>query len=99
MFLEVLTIGAFSALFSLILTKEIFSFYGRLLGRLIDNDFEWLAKPLGYCAKCLAGQLGLWYYLIKYFNTYFIIDHFCFVTWSILFGIAFEFLINKTQWN
>lgn len=31
---------------------------------------EWLAKPLGKCEYCLAGQLAFWYYLVINFNNY-----------------------------
>jgi len=36
---------------------EILAWYHRLIERLPG----WLYKPLGGCAKCLAGQVALWY--------------------------------------
>lgn len=27
---------------------------------------NWLSKPLGACEYCLAGQIALWYYIVKY---------------------------------
>lgn len=29
-----------------------------------DVDMSWLAKPLGACEKCLAGQAALWYFVL-----------------------------------
>ena len=34
--------------------------YFRLLDRLAYNGKAWLARPLGMCAKCFAGQIALW---------------------------------------
>jgi len=33
------------------------------LDRLNAKGFGWIAKPLGYCTKCFAGQLGVWLHL------------------------------------
>lgn len=38
----------------------ILSRYGAWLERLVEQNRSWLAKPLGYCGKCLAGQLAMW---------------------------------------
>lgn len=46
-----------------LLYEEILNWYGRWLGTLP----EWLAKPLGLCSKCFAGQLALWSSLIIVF--------------------------------
>ena len=39
---------------------EVLDRYGRWLDRQYDAGRQWLAKPLGYCARCFAGQLALW---------------------------------------
>lgn len=49
----------------------------------IEQLPEWVSKPLGACEYCLAGQLALWYYLIKYFNNYDFIEHILMVSLSI----------------
>jgi len=38
---------------------EILGFYGDFLERVYASR-PWLAKPLGYCAKCFAGQVAFW---------------------------------------
>lgn len=35
--------------------------WAKVLDRLNNAGHGWLAKPLGWCGKCFAGQLGLWY--------------------------------------
>tara|TARA_R110000787_G_scaffold97665_4_gene201322 strand:+ start:19779 stop:20075 length:297 start_codon:yes stop_codon:yes gene_type:complete len=45
----------------LIQPDYIFEKYGNFLYKLTENKLEWLAYPLGYCAKCFSGQLALWY--------------------------------------
>lgn len=47
---------------------------------------KWLFMPLIGCAYCVAGQMGLWYYLIVYFKQYDLIDHILFASIAI-FGI------------
>lgn len=57
-------IGIAAYVFADVLTNsgEIFARYGDWLYR---NHGKWWAKPLGYCGKCLAGQLALWIYLFS----------------------------------
>lgn len=38
--------------------------------RLLLSLPAWLAKPLGMCDRCLAGQLALWYYLLHHGKSY-----------------------------
>ena len=49
----------------------IFAWYQKLIEPLPD----YLYNPLGGCVKCFTGQIALWFYLIKYFNQYNLIDH------------------------
>ena len=63
---ETLQIAAFAALWASVLRHliepgEVLSFYGRWLFRMQETR-EWLAKPLGLCAACHAGQVGLFGY-------------------------------------
>ena len=39
--------------------------YWLALDRLKGRGLAWLAYPLGYCEKCLAGQIALWTYLAQ----------------------------------
>lgn len=57
----------------------IFGFWYRIL----DKMPEWIAKPMGKCEYCLAGQLALWYYLFKSFDNYDLIAHILLVSLSI----------------
>lgn len=60
-FLTILQISAFAVVFAEMLTapKMIFERYGRWLDEL-ERTRPKLAYPLGYCSKCLAGQIALW---------------------------------------
>lgn len=73
--------------------------YGSLLGRLEDAKFEWLAKPLGRCGKCFAGQVAFWWYLLYHTqNTgYYWFNHIFFTLLTILFEILIELWIQKQQ--
>jgi hypothetical protein len=64
-FLAALQIAAFAIVFAEMLTapKMIFSRYGRWLDEL-ERTRPGLAYPLGYCSKCLAGQVALWLFPI-----------------------------------
>ena len=59
-----LQIAAFAVVFSDLLTrpKMIFEAYGKWLDRM-EMTRPKLAYPLGYCSKCLAGQLALWVFV------------------------------------
>lgn len=57
----------------------IFSGYQRLINRLPN----FLYKPMGGCAKCLTGQVALWYFLFTQpFNLF---ELLFFISLSILF--------------
>jgi len=64
-FFAALQIAAFAVVFAEMLTapKMIFSKYGRWLDEL-ERTRPGLAYPLGYCSKCLAGQVALWLFPI-----------------------------------
>lgn len=74
-------IGISAYTFSRILMDAdmIFGFYYKLLEKLP----AWLAKPLGMCEYCLAGQLAFWYYLVKYFDSYCIVNHILYTSLAI----------------
>jgi len=57
---QAVIIGIAAWVFTLILidTGMIFEKWWVVLNKLPD----WLAKPLGKCEYCLAGQLAFWYY-------------------------------------
>jgi hypothetical protein len=63
---EAIQIAALAALWASVLRHliepgEALSLYGRWLFRMQETR-EWLAKPLGLCAACHAGQVGLFGY-------------------------------------
>ena len=78
---EAILIGLFAYVFCNILTDTgmIFGKYYQWLQKLP----EWLAKPLGMCEYCFAGQIALWYYLIVHFATYNFAWHVGFITVAI----------------
>lgn len=64
-FISALQIATFAVVFAEMLTapKMIFARYGRWLDEL-ERTRPGLAYPLGYCAKCLAGQVAIWMFPI-----------------------------------
>lgn len=66
-----LQIAAAAFCFSNILTKPkfCFSWYYSLLEKLLGFKYGFiLAYPLGYCEKCLGGQIALWFYIFFLFD-------------------------------
>jgi hypothetical protein len=46
--------------------REILRWYAAPITRLYNSRYWFLAKPLGYCLKCTAGQVAFWYYITVY---------------------------------
>lgn len=68
--LIIIHIAVFAVTFCDLLTrrKMVFGFYGAWLDRLETNEkWGWIAYPIGYCAKCTAGQIALWVFVIRAF--------------------------------
>jgi hypothetical protein len=66
--------------------EQIFAFYRRWIMKLPS----WLNKPLGSCNLCMTGQACLWFYLIKYFSSYNLIDHLFFISAGILLSSIYS---------
>lgn len=90
-------IAVFAAVFSDILTKEgnLFERYGFWLDKL---PTFW-AKPLGYCAACLAGQIGFWVFLLLEFELSFefVARLIPFSSFAILFAFLLSALIRLAR--
>lgn len=76
----------------------IFSGWYEILERLSVRAM-WLAKPLGYCGTCFAGQVGLWYYLIECRDEYSVIKHGIFVCCTIFFFLIIKKWAKKNELN
>ena len=64
----------------LMVSGQIMSKYSDFLGDINRSDkwYSWIAKPLGYCDNCFAGQVSLWYGLYLFgFNIITIITFIC----------------------
>jgi hypothetical protein len=73
------------AVFAVVL-RGVLMQYGNILffyTLFLEKLPEYIAKPLGQCEKCFAGQLAFWYYIAKYFHKYNAINHIFFVSFSI----------------
>jgi len=81
MIITFILIGIAAWTFSMILSdpEMIFGWWFKLIEPLPD----WIGKPLGKCEYCLAGQLALWYYIVKFFYTYDFFEHILMVSLSI----------------
>ena len=57
-------IAVFAWVFRNVLIAEgnVLGWYGDFLESLYQRGLKWLAKPLGWCGKCMSGQLALWSY-------------------------------------
>ena len=44
--------------------------YFNWLDSLVSRYKDWIAKPLGYCDKCLAGQLAFWGFILLHLADY-----------------------------
>lgn len=44
----------------------IFHFWYRLVEEIAQRGAVWLAKPLGLCGICFAGQVGFWFYILAF---------------------------------
>jgi hypothetical protein len=58
---------------------------------------EWLFKPLVGCCKCVAGQFGLWGYLIEFRQEYNLAHHILFITFVIYLIKHIETLYHGTK--
>lgn len=105
-----LTIAFISALiafvYSVVLTqpKEILHGWGLFLYEITYNhqkeDNHWIYRLLISCEKCIAGQLCLWWYLIRNFNSYSpdkIIYHICTICLGIFLTIILKKIYNECQ--
>jgi len=79
-----LSTAILAVVISLVISTKgnILSFYQDFLCWLDDKGLEWIAKPMGLCPKCLAGQLSLWIYLLT--ADYNVLQHIFFIAWTIL---------------
>ena len=90
--LEILKIGVIAYIaFVLMSPGMILHFYARLIDKI---PWDWLYKPLGGCLMCFAGQVSLWYYLIKYFRSYNLFDHMFFVAGAIMVVMILDKIID-----
>lgn len=61
-------IVVFSVVFCDLLTsrKMVLGFYGAWIDRLeVNEKWGWIAYLIGYCSKCMAGQIALWVFVIR----------------------------------
>lgn len=91
-FLETISVAIVAWVFCTVLINEgmLFDWYGDWLHKL-NNTRPWLAKPLGYCLACFAGQLGFWWYAIAYRNNFVFGEQIVFTCQTIFFAL----LINR----
>jgi len=69
----------------------IFYFYYKLIDKI---KYDFIFKPLGGCNLCFAGQLALWFYLIKHFHSYNFFEHIFFISGTILTVMILDKLID-----
>jgi hypothetical protein len=92
MIIESIITGIIAWVFTniLITTGMIFDRWWWVLNRIP----YWLAKPLGACEYCLAGQLALWYFI--FFFPYNVCHHIAFISIAIFTVKTLNKFINGT---
>ena len=98
MFLECASVSIVAWVFFAVLTSPgmIFERWYNFLERLNERA-PWLAKPLGYCGTCFSGQLGFWWYLLKYRSEWALSEHIIFTSQTIFFFIIIKWLAQKNE--
>jgi len=71
----------------------LFAWWFKFLLWIEPHTGEWLTKPLGLCAMCTSGQIGLWWHILT----------FGFSPWAILSAstaiLAANLLTKMIEWN
>lgn len=96
-FQECISVAIVAFVFFGVLTAPgmIFEFWYNWLQRLGENGMCWLAKPLGCCGACFAGQLGFWWYAIAYRAEWVLGAHIVFTSQTILFFLIIKHFMGK----
>lgn len=74
----------------------IFNFWLRLAEELDERGVKWIAKPLGVCGVCFAGQTGLWFYILA-FKGWRMSEHIAFTAQTIFFFLIIKGLSEWTR--
>ncbi len=90
--IEILQISLIAFMFCALGHGEgmIFHWYQRLIKRLP----KWIGWPLGGCYLCFTGQVMLWFYLLKYFEDYNLIEHLFFISAGIFASAIYYKVFN-----
>lgn len=68
----------------------VFEFWYRWLERLSMAGGGWIAKPLGLCGVCFAGQFGFWWYAIAHRAEWVLGEHIIFTCQTLAFFLAIK---------
>ena len=99
MFLECVSVAVVVWTFFEVLTGPgmVFEFWYRWMERLNNTGRSWLAKPLGYCGVCFAGQFGLWWYAVAHRADWVFGEHIIFTCQVIAFYLAIKRISSITE--
>jgi hypothetical protein len=86
--IEILKISLIAYMFCALGQNEGMIFYG--YQKLIKQLPHYFHYPLGGCYLCFTGQICFWFYLIKYFQNYNLIDHLFFVSSGIFVSAVYN---------
>lgn len=85
----VVCISVVSYVYSEVITQPsmilngFYNWLDRRIGETSTHPKMWLFKPLIGCPQCVAGQIGLWFYLIVSYHNYSLWQHLAFVCFAI----------------
>lgn len=90
--IDIIKIGIFVYVFTELMDDGmILNWYAKLIDRI---KYDWIYKPLGGCNKCMAGQVALYFYLIKYFHSYDFFEHVFFISATILTTLLIDKIMD-----
>jgi hypothetical protein len=90
MLLETITAGICAYVIFGVLMQPgmLLAWYGDLVHKWHNewpDKWRWLAKPLGYCGACFAGQIGWWWFLFLHDGTWSLFQNGVFALQTIFF--------------
>lgn len=75
---------------------NVFGWWGRALEWLHQHRLGWLAKPMGFCSKCFAGQLAFWHYLWRC-DKYLLDEHITYACGAVFFTVLIQLIYERNH--
>ena len=76
----------------------LLNWWYRIVEQIEQAGMVWLAKPLGACGVCFAGQIGFWFYVMA-FKQWRLSEHIAFTAQTIFFFLIIKVLSEWIKRN